>query len=918
MLKTLRLATRAGLLTMIGVTAAAAQSTDPDQAIQRLVAETAGAQVSRNPATGTARFVRMPAGHTAAAVATTAQAREASAAAFIDRHAAAFGLRNGARDLTLTKTRTDRVGQTHLSYKQVYAGLPVFGAFFKVHFDASGRISVVNGTLVPDIDVSATPTRSAAEAGATAVQTVSAKKPAALALSVRNSRLMIFRTGLVQGVPGSNHLAYEVEVSDGASVREFVYVDAHSGKVLDQISGMRDAMYRRAYDGMFLPNVPPGYPDDPFWVEGDPLPTGNVEADNMIFASQETYDMFLNAFDRDSFDGAGAIMDAIFNRGYSCPNASWNGQFISFCQGMTSDDVTAHEWGHAYTQYTDDLIYQWQPGALNEAASDIFGETVDRINGRGSDDPNNPRTVGECSVYWGSPPPTLVITGGSGAGTYDARASVNEPPRPFTVGPLPMELSVPAGACQPITSDVAGKVVIIDWTLNPDGSNECGSTTRAANAINAGAAGIIFVAPSTGLLNLGSDARIASVEVLFDDGAKIKSGLPAQATMSMDVGTDDSQRWLLGEDLVAVGATGANRDLWNPRCFGNPGKVTDTFEYTCSTADGGGVHTNSGVDNHAFALMVDGGTYNGQTITGIGLTKAVHVYFRAKLEYQGPTTDFPDHADALEQSCADLIGVNLASLTDGTPSGEIISANDCEQVAKAMLAVEMRTPPAHCNFQPLLAQDPPPLCAAPTKVRRVFFRDGFEDGNPDGWLVYHEGTPDFTDRDWTIVSDLPDDREGKAFFAPDELIGTCAPGGDESGVLYLESPVLTVPVGMKEPMLAFDHWVATETGWDGGNLKISVGGKPWVLVQPDQFVFNPYNTTMFDANDGNTNPLGGQAAFSGTDGGAVDGSWGRSIVKLGRYLDPRDDFRLRFELGTDGCNGAFGWYIDGIVAFECR
>ena len=45
----------------------------------------------------------------------------------------------------------------------------------------------------------------------------------------------------------------------------------------------------------------------------------------MIIASKETYDLFFNAFGRDSFDGAGAIMDSIFNRGYSCPNASWNG-----------------------------------------------------------------------------------------------------------------------------------------------------------------------------------------------------------------------------------------------------------------------------------------------------------------------------------------------------------------------------------------------------------------------------------------------------------------------------------------------------------------------------------------------------------------------------------------------------------------
>ncbi|MEZ4975000.1 MAG: M4 family metallopeptidase [Flavobacteriaceae bacterium] len=37
--------------------------------------------------------------------------------------------------------------------------------------------------------------------------------------------------------------------------------------------------------------------------------------------------------------------------------------------------------GHAYTQYTSGLIYSHQAGAINEAYSDIWGETVDLING---------------------------------------------------------------------------------------------------------------------------------------------------------------------------------------------------------------------------------------------------------------------------------------------------------------------------------------------------------------------------------------------------------------------------------------------------------------------------------------------------------------------------------------------------------
>jgi hypothetical protein len=415
---------------------------------------------------------------------------------------------------------------------------------------------------------------------------------------------------------------------------------------------------------------------------------------------------------------------------------------------------------------------------------------------------------------------------------------------------------------------------------------------------------------------------ITTVEVSNGDGGKIKAGLPASATIALDVGTDDSVRWLVGEDDTAVGLTGALRDMWTPECFGNPGKVSAP-EYSCSTADGGGVHNNSGVDNHAYALMVDGGGYNGQTIVGIGLTKAAHIYFRAKTHYQGPATDFADHADALEQSCADLVGVNLASLTTGAASGEIVSAADCAQVAKTMIAVEMRAPPTQCGFQPLLAKNPPPLCAAPKKLRRIFsdnFNDDDGQENPaTRWTVSHEGvTPDFTARDWKITANLPGNRPGRAFYGPDLNIGTCGPGGDESGVLHLNSPRILLDETVKSPTLAFDHYVATEGGWDGGNLKIRVNGGAWQLVNPADFVYNAYNDVLNTAADGNTNPLAGQPAFTGADGGSVEGSWGRSIVNLAPYAKANDRIQLRFDIGNDGCGGNTGWYIDDVQLYQCR
>jgi Zn-dependent metalloprotease len=534
------------------------------------------------------------------------QAKNSEALAFVGRHAQAFGQRVAYADVKLRKAERDHLGRSHLSYSQDYGGVPVFGASLKVHFDDGDELAAVTGTLIPDIDVSIAPSRSAADAENTALNFLAATVSRG-DLAVRSSRLLIFREGLAKGVPGPNHLAYEVEIGNSVDVREFLYIDAHTGKYIDQISGVRDGLFRRAYDGGGPPNgIPASYPGSPFWSEDDAFPTSSVEADNMIVASKETYDLFANAFGRDSFDGAGAVMDSIFDRGYSCPNASWNGVFISFCIGLTTDDVTGHEWGHAYTDFTDNLIYQWQPGALNESYSDVVGETVDRINMRDDLVAPDGRTDGSCSIYDGAPPPTFTVDNGSAAGSYFVTASVNEPTPPFTVGSLPMVHADPADGCGPIVSDVAGKLAIIDWSVN-GAPAQCGSFTRASNALAAGAAGIVFVAPTPGRLNLGSRPEIASVQVSNADGEAIKASLPADATMDFSVGSDDSYTWLMGEDVTAPGLVGALRDMFNPGCFGDPGKVSDEV-YHCAPSDAGGVHSNSGIPNHAFALLTDGGT----------------------------------------------------------------------------------------------------------------------------------------------------------------------------------------------------------------------------------------------------------------------------------------------------------------------
>ncbi len=917
--------------------AAQAQSLSSAQsdALARLNATAgSGASVSFNRATGTAQFVRLPASATSSAKSAQLSrgaalisdtARLQSAQRFLGDNAALFGIKNVSTELSAGRAVTDALGRSQITLQQVYQGVPVFGGELRSHFDSSGNLAAISGAFVPDIDVSTTPSRSAADASAAAIAWVKAEQQRDLRLRSSTPSLVIYREGLIKGVPGASHLAWMTVVGNGVDVRDFILVDAHSGKVIDRLPGIHNEKNRRAFDAQNVTQPGPNYPNNPFWVEGNAFPTGNTEADNMIQSSSEIYDLFKKAFGRDSYDGKGARMDSIFNRGNGCPNASWNGTYISFCPGTTTDDVTAHEWGHAYTEYTHGLVYLWQAGALNEAYSDIWGETVDRINGRGGDTPDATRTPGSCTV---STPllPNITITAPSAIAGDKLAGTAAFGPSAFALNGNVVEVNdgdgtANDGCTTPFVNAaaVAGKIAFMDRGV-------CSFTIKAKNAQLNGAVGVIIGNNQGGstILNMsGTDATITipSLSVTQNDGTAIKTQLAQGRTVSASLtrggyGTDNSVRWLVGEDSSAFG--GAIRDMWNPTCYGNAGKVSDA-RYTCSTGDAagdyGGVHSNSGVPNHGYALLVDGGSYNGQTITAIGLTKAAHIYYRAQTVYQHSVSDFSSHADALEQSCRDLTGAALNDLSTGQVSGQVISASDCAQVSKAVAAIELRTPPSQCGYPTLLAQTPPALC--PSGTPSSLLADNFDGGRSrtTRWTVSHSGAASATARDWGAVTGLPGGRAGYAMFAADP--NSACSGPDQSSAMRLDSQEITIPAGTSTLRMAFDHWVGTESGYDGGNVKISVNGGAWQVVKAADFVYNPYNTTLITTAGGNTNPIAGQAAFSGSDSGGFGGTWGRSIINLAPYAVAGDRIKLRFEMGADSCSGAYGWYVDDVNVYRC-
>lgn len=120
------------------------------------------------------------------------------------------------------------------------------------------------------------------------------------------------------------------------------------------------------------------------------------------------------------------------------------------------------------------------------------------------------------------------------------------------------------------------------------------------------------------------------------------------------------------------------------------------------------------------------------------------------------------------------------------------------------------------------------------------------------------------------------------------------------------------------PHLSFKHYVATEAGWDGGNVKVSVNDGPFDVVPAGAYVFNA-PTVLNPAVAGNTNPLAGQEGFTGTDGGTVSGSWGQSQIDLTMIgANPGDTIEVRFDFGMDGCGNVDGWYVDDVSVTTCK
>lgn len=738
------------------------------QAVQQSVDDLStktNAVITINKNLGIAEFVKFPHTNPLDLVGNTVYDKTMS---FLGIYKGIFDLNTVNESFILETTKTDQYGFKHVTLLQTHEGVPIFDGKLKFHFNADEKLTAINGNYIPNIKVNPVPNLNRAQASSIAIETVNNQgiNFSGIPLQVKENTLYVFQKGLVQGYRGANYLVYRIEVANNHDVREFVFVDAHNGDIIEQFTGIAHAIDRVVYEGDTSTTV---------WQEGDAFPGLLTNwQQNEVVTTGHVYNFFKNVFGYVSYDGADAQMRIVNNATFitNCPNANWNGFTVNFCDGSASDDVIGHEWAHAYDEYNSNLIYAWQSGATNEAYSDIWGETIDLIN------------------------------------NYE---------------------------------------------------------------------------------DAGED-------------------------LSLRTGCDSSVRWMLSEDATGFG--GAIRDMWDPTCKGDPGKVTDA-EYWCTVGDVGGVHSNSGIPNHAYALLVDGGTYNGQTITGVGLTKAAHIFWRAQSLYLTSTSDFVSLADALEAACNDLQGINLEGLsTEIGPaglSGEIITINDCAQVTNAIMAVELRIIPECYNI--ILAPLSSELCVEATNSP-IFFED-WEAGFGSWTIEQVPGNPfSWTPRDWEIFNGPGANRDGNVAYGAATDIGDCNINTTlQNGIIRLESPAITMPNEKDATFeMAFIHTISMEDGWDGANIKYSLDGGAWTLIPITAFTENPYNDTSLLDSD---NPLSGEPAFTYRSIG-LELPWGTSVINLSLIgVGENSTIQFRFEVGTNGCGGDIGWGLDEIMIYNC-
>lgn len=341
------------------------------------------------------------------------------AVAVMNALAPLYGVTDAAREFRVGPTTTGITGASHVRLNQTYQGLPVIGGQIIVHFAANGIPRSVNGTYCRGVAMPTSPAISSAQALAIA-QADQASRGLADGTVVEQPALVVFALGK----PAA--LAYQLSIfhNEGGDIARWRYwIDAGSGAVLlsfddlPRIMGPSWGGVEAPVGGAILKGENGSVATVNGWDENGAFYMANVaklwtvfnagpgvDANDYAYrltddwgtsdraevscgrALERIQDYYTVAFGRNSYDDFGANMVASVHYGAKYNNAFWSSSTASMFIGdgdgkifapLGVQDVVAHEYQHAVTEYTAGLFYYGESGALNESFSDIFGVLVE-------------------------------------------------------------------------------------------------------------------------------------------------------------------------------------------------------------------------------------------------------------------------------------------------------------------------------------------------------------------------------------------------------------------------------------------------------------------------------------------------------------------------------------------------------------
>jgi len=339
----------------------------------------------------------------------------------------AFGL--GVNDeMKIIRQENDKLGFVHYRYQQYFKSLPVDGAVYIIH-DKNGKANTGNGQIVSGLNIQVNTNISKTEALNIALKEVPSQKyiwqdneSETMLKQIKKDvnatyypvpELVLFDKKFSKNA-SSYKLAYKIEIYSLIPLqRKFIYVDAITGNIIHSINMIQhtdvNAVGVTKYNGN-QPIVVDSFAFKQFrlreYTRGNGIITKSTQngedynlavdvtddstffnsddvAINAHWAAEMTYDYYLNTFSRNSYDNNGAALLSYVHYSNQYANAFWDGTRMTYGDGnsqytaFTSLEICGHEITHAVTQSTANLVYQDEPGALNESFSDMFGVSIE-------------------------------------------------------------------------------------------------------------------------------------------------------------------------------------------------------------------------------------------------------------------------------------------------------------------------------------------------------------------------------------------------------------------------------------------------------------------------------------------------------------------------------------------------------------